>query len=234
MTMRRAKAGMALAALLTTVTGHVTGDDAAPRRKATLEFRVVATASGEATYPIGSLGNGPLEEGASMAGSMQVKLLPAAEGSPCQNWSSNVTMSVSPPRAADGPFPLWEIEGKVRHADMDNMKIAFAWKRRSEPGTGSSPEASDRGEVTLPEGGRVLLDFVPVLEASAGCYRNVALELSASIPEDPVFKDRQAGGERRVRLRDVPLEVTGSPPTRQGKRSPGDDRVRLHPKPDPA
>jgi len=193
MTTRRAKAGAALAALLTTVAGHVTGDDAAQRRKATLEFRVVATASGEATHPIGSWGSGPLEEGASMAAHMQVKLLPAAEGSPCQSWSSNVTMSVSPPRAADGPFPLWDIEGKVRHVDMDNIKVGFAWKRRSEPGSGSSPDASDRGEVTLSEGGRVLLDFVPVLEASSGCYRNVALELSASIPEDPAFKDRRIG-----------------------------------------
>jgi hypothetical protein len=76
---------------------------------------------------------------------------------------------------------------------MDDIKVAFAWKRRSAGGTGSSPEASDQGEATLSEGGRVLLDFVPVLEASSGCYRNVALELSASIPEDPAFKDRRIG-----------------------------------------
>src|SRR5207245_5760643 len=52
---------------------------------------------------------------------------------------------------------------------------------------------ADEGEATLSEGGRMLLDFVPVLEASSGCYRNVALELSASIPEDPAFKDRRIG-----------------------------------------
>jgi hypothetical protein len=34
---------------------------------------------------------------------------------------------------------------------------------------------------------------VPVLEASFGCIRNVALELSASIPEDAAFKDRRIG-----------------------------------------
>jgi hypothetical protein len=107
--------------------------------------------------------------------------------------TASPTMTVSPPTTADGPFPLWEIEGKVRRAEMDNIKVAFAWKRRSAPVTGSSPDASDQGEATLSEGGRVLLDFVPVLEASSGCYRNVALELAASIPEDPAFQDRRIG-----------------------------------------
>jgi hypothetical protein len=191
MTMRRAKAGAALAALLTTVgAGHVTGDDVPVGRRARLQFRVVATWPGEETHPIGSFIGDPLEEGASTTANMQVGLLPATEGSPCQ---SNLTMSVSPPRAADGPLPLWEIEGKVRRVEMDNIKVAFAWKRRSAGGAGSSPDASDQGEATLSEGGRVLLDFVPVLAASSGCYRNVALELAASIPEDPAFKDRRIG-----------------------------------------
>ena len=189
MTMRRAKAGAVLAALVATAGGHVTGDDALVGRKATLEFRVVATSSGVATHSIGSFG-GSLEEGASTATSMQVKLFPATESSPCQ---STVSMSVNPTGTADGPFPLWEIEAKLRRAEMDNIHVAFAWKRKSGPGTGSSPEASDQGEANLSEGGRVLLDFVPVLEASAGCYRNVALELAASIPEDPAFKDRRIG-----------------------------------------
>jgi hypothetical protein len=189
-TLRRAKVGAALTALLTTVAGHVTGDDAPVGRRARLEFRVVATWPGEETHSIGSFIGGPLEEGASTTANMQVGLLPATEGSPCL---SNVTMTVSPPRAADGPLPLWEIEGKVRRVEMDNIKVAFAWKRRSAGGTGSSPDASDQGEATLSEGGRVLLDFVPVLEASSGCYRNVALELAASIPEDPAFQDRRIG-----------------------------------------
>jgi hypothetical protein len=38
-----------------------------------------------------------------------------------------------------------------------------------------------------------LLDFVPAFEASSGCWRNLTLELSASIPEDPAFKDRRIG-----------------------------------------
>jgi hypothetical protein len=189
MTMRRVKAGAVLAALVTTAGGHVTGDDARVGRKASLEFRVVATSSGVATHSIGSFG-GPLEEGASTATSMQVKLFPATASSPCQ---SSVSMSVSPSATADGPFPLWEVEAKLRRAEMDNIHVAFAWKRKSASGIGSSPEASDEGEATLSEGGRALLDFVPVFEASAGCYRNVALELAASIPEDPAFKDRRIG-----------------------------------------
>jgi hypothetical protein len=127
---------------------------------------------------------------------MQFNLLPTTEGAPCQ---SNVTMhasptlAASPSKATGGLLPSWQVEGKVRRAEMDNIKVAFAWKRRSEPGNGSSTDTSDQGEATLSEGGRVLLDFVPVLEASSGCIRNVALELSASIPEDPAFKDRRIG-----------------------------------------
>jgi hypothetical protein len=180
--------GVALAALMATAGRRVAGDEAALSRKARLEFRVIATWPGEETHSIGSFIAGPLEEGASTTANMQVGLLPATEGSPCL---SNVMMAVSPPRTADGPLPLWEIEGKVRRVAMDHIKVAFAWKRRSGGGTGSSPDASDQGEATLSEGGHVLLDFVPVLEASAGCYRNVALELAASIPEDPAFKDRR-------------------------------------------
>jgi hypothetical protein len=191
MTTRRMKAGAALAALVATAGSHVSGDESALRRKATLEFRVFTTWSGGATYSMGSFAIGPLEEGAAATAYIQPKLFPATPGSLCQ---SNVTMTVSPPSplaAADGPFLLWEIEGRVRRAEMDNIQVAFAWKRRSAPGIGSSPDASDQGEATLLEDGRVLLDFVPVWEASSGCYRNVALELAASIPEDPAIKDRR-------------------------------------------
>jgi hypothetical protein len=194
--LQRAKAGAALAASLTTVAGPVTGDNAPARQRAKLEFRVIATWSGGETRSIGGFGMGPLEEGGSMTGNMQFNLLPTTEGSPCQTnvtMTASPTMTVSSPKATEGPLPSWQVEGKVRRAEMDNIQVAFAWKRRSGAGTGSLPEASDQGEATLSEGGRVLLDFVPVLEASSGCIRNVALELAASIPEDPAFKDRRIG-----------------------------------------
>lgn len=193
MKMQGIRAGAGLAALVATAGSHVSGDEAALRRRATLEFRVVATWSGGATHSIGSFVSGPLEEGATTTAYMQPKLFPATEGSPCQ---SNVEMNMSPlgPPAAVGSLSLlWEIEGRVRRAEMDNIQVAFAWKRRLAAGTGSSPGASDQGEATLSEDGRVLLDFVPVGEASSRCYRNVALELAASIPEQPAFKDRRIG-----------------------------------------
>jgi len=93
---------------------------------------------------------------------------------------------------------------------MDKILLGYEWKRQAEPGPGSAPATEGQGEVTLAEGGHVLLDYVPVEEASSGCYRNVGLELSASIPEDPAFRDRRIGydlwlvseqGEKRVTRR---------------------------------
>jgi len=184
-----AKAGFVLAALVMTPGRRLAGDQGPVARKATLEFRVLATSSDGETHSIGSLLMG-VEEGGSTTGSMQVKRSMAPDGSPC---GSNVTMSVAPPTTPDGPLPLWLVEGKVRRAEMDDIRVEYAWKRRVEGDTASSPGASGRGEARLSEGGRALLDFVPAFEASAGCWRNLALELSASIPEDPAFNDRRIG-----------------------------------------
>jgi hypothetical protein len=125
-----------------------------------------------------------------MTGSMQVRTSPADDGSPCR---SDVSMSVFPSRDPDGPLPLWQVEGKVRRAAMDDIEVEYAWKRQIAAKVGSAPEAAYRGTTHLTEGGRALLDFVPALEASAGCWHNLALELSASIPEDSGFKDRRIG-----------------------------------------
>jgi len=63
---------------------------------------------------------------------------------------------------------------------------------RGEGGIGARGRIS-RGDAHLTEGGRALLDFVPAFEASSGCWHNLALELSASILEDPAFKDHRIG-----------------------------------------
>jgi len=187
--MRSVKAGAAMAALV--ATAGVSGGDVTLSRRVKLEFRVVATASGEMTFPIGSLIRDDVAEGASTdVFSMKVKLLRTQEKSPC---NSNVQMQVGPTASPEGPFPLWQVEAVVRRAEMDNIKVTYAWKRLTRSDGGSPAVIADEGEATLSEGGRMLLDFVPVLEASSGCYRNVALELSASIPEDPAFKDRRIG-----------------------------------------
>ena len=184
-----AKSGAVLAALMATAGGRVAGDEAAIARKANLEFRVLASWAGGETHEIGTFGSGPLEEGGSTSGSMQVGTSPADEG-PCQ---SDVNMNVVPPKAPIGLLPLWQVEGTVRRAGMDDIQVDYSWKRRTASGLGSAPDAAYRGSAHLSEGGRALLDFVPAFEASSGCFRNLALELSASIPEDPAFKDRRIG-----------------------------------------
>jgi hypothetical protein len=123
-----------------------------------------------------------------MTGSMQIGTSPADDGSPCH---SDVNMSIFPPRAPNGLLPLWQVEGKVRRAGMDDIQVEYAWKRLTGAGVGSAPDAAYRGNAHLSEGGRALLDFAPAFEASSGCWQNLALELSASIPEDPAFKDRR-------------------------------------------
>jgi hypothetical protein len=184
------KAGIGLAALVATAGWHVAGDEAVIAPKASLEFRVLASWAGGETHEIGTFGSGPLDEGGSMTGSMQVRTSPADDGSPCQ---SDVDMSIFPPKAPDGLLPLWQVEGRVRRAAMDDIQVEYAWTRRTTAGAGSSRDAAYRGTAHLSEGGRSLLDFVPAFEASAGCWHNLALELTASIPEDPRFKDRRIG-----------------------------------------
>jgi hypothetical protein len=189
MTMRGWKAGAVLTATVATVGGGVAGDDAPRPRKAKLEFRVVATWAGGETHGIGSFGMGPLEEGGAMSAGLQMRGA-AGDSEPC---NSSVTMSVSLPARPEGPLPLWHVEGRLRSAEMDDILVEYAWKRWSGAGTGSSPDASGRAEARLSEGGHRLLDFVPVFEASSGCWNNVALELAASIPEPEEFKDRRIG-----------------------------------------
>jgi hypothetical protein len=169
-------------ALMATAGGRVAGDEAALARRAKLEFRVVATWSKGATHPIGSFG-GELAEGGSTSSNMQVRMDTRADTSPCQ---SSVTGSVSPPAAPDGPLPLWQAEATLRRAEMDDIQVDYAWRRRS-----PAEDTTHRGSVRLSEDGHALLDFVPAFAASSGCWENVALELSASLPEDSAFKDRR-------------------------------------------
>jgi hypothetical protein len=74
---------------------------------------------------------------------------------------------------------------------MDDIVVAYAWKRHAQAGDGSTTTTEGRGEATLTEDGRVLLDYVPVQDAAAGCFRNFALELAATIPEDPALAERR-------------------------------------------
>jgi hypothetical protein len=185
MTIRTVRAAATMAALAATVASHVTGDDAAGPRRARIEFRVLATPEGSGTHLVGSSMSAPLEEGASTAASMQVMPFPASVGSPCR---SNIGVTMGPSMAPHGPFPLWQVDATVRRAEMDEIVVAYTWKRRS---ASTGTVVGGKGEATLTEKGRALLDYVPTWDRSSGCLRNVALELSASIPEDPAFEDRR-------------------------------------------
>lgn len=187
MTFRQARGAAVVAALTTMVASHVTGEDATTAHRAAVEFRMVATAEGAGTHSAGSFISQPLEEGASTAASMQVTLLPASEGLPCR---SNVSMSPGLSAVAHGKFPFWQVDAVVRRVEMDRIALSYTWKRRS---SSAGALVEGNGEATVSEDGRVLLDYVPVWETSSGCYRNLALEMSASIPEDAAFKDRRIG-----------------------------------------
>ncbi|HEY2942358.1 MAG TPA: hypothetical protein VGN09_07990 [Vicinamibacteria bacterium] len=169
-------------ALVAMAGGRVAGDEAALARKARLEFRVVATWSKGATHAIGEFGE-QVKEGGSTSANMQVGVDTTTIASPCQ---SNVTGSVSPPAAPEGPLPLWQTEATLRRAETDDIQVDYEWRRRSPAG-----DVTHRGSVRLSEDGHALLDFVPAFEASSGCWENVALELSASITEDSAFRDRR-------------------------------------------
>jgi len=189
MRMKTACTAVAVVALMVTSEGRLIGDQATFPRKTILEFRVLATWTGGETHEIGTFGSGPLGEGGSMSGSVQVGTSPGDEGFPCR---SGVTMSPFQ-KTPDGPLPLWQVEGKVQRAGLDDIEVEYAWKRQTAANLGSAPDTAYRGTTHLTEGGRALLDFVPAFEASFGCWRNLALELSASIPEDPAFNDRRIG-----------------------------------------
>jgi hypothetical protein len=189
MRMKTACTAVAAVALMVTSEGRLIGDQPTLPRKAILEFRVLASWTGGETHDIGTFGSGPLGEGGSMSGSMQVGTSPGDERFPCR---SGVTMS-SFQKTPDGPLPLWQVEGKVQRTAMDDIEVEYAWKRQTAASVGSAPDAAYRGTTHLTEGGRALLDFVPAFEASSGCWHNLALELSASIPEDPAFKDHRIG-----------------------------------------
>jgi hypothetical protein len=71
-------------------------------------------------------------------------------------------------------------------------------------------EAEDKGEAVVKEMWPVLLDAVPAVDASSGCYRNLALVLVAKQPEDPALRERRIGYDLWL--------VVDSPATRWTRR----------------
>ena len=152
--------------------------------RARLVFRVVATAAESQTHDIGSSGI-DTAVGETASATLRVSFLPRSAAPAC---GSNVGVSMAPAAEPEGPFPLWMVEGTARRVEMDRIVVAYSWKRLSTRGG-----AEGKGEATLTEDGRALLDYVPTAETSSGCWQNVALELAASIPEEEGYKERRIG-----------------------------------------
>jgi hypothetical protein len=188
----------ALSSLISLPASDVTGQDGAAHR-VQVHFRVIGTPVRAATSGIGSLLL-VLEPGETARTTVHVTLSPA--GGECE---SNVTFGGRPdPQPL---LPVWVVEAVPRRVAMDDIEIAFSWQRWS---TGrAEPDAAGRGEVALREDGHVLLDVLPLAAPWSDCFRNVGLELAASIPEDPAFQQariaydlwwvRQEQGHRTTR-----------------------------------
>jgi hypothetical protein len=202
MNARPMKAGAGLVLLLTTAAGGVRGQDT-PAARARVEFRVVVTHWATETVPGGSGMTGPLAEGESTEMNMQMRLVPAAGEVPCSTSTTFGPYSVE----SVGPLPLWHVEATVRRVRMDDIAVSYAWTRKVQTPAGTKA-AEGRGKATLTEAGRVLLDYVPVSDVAAGCVRNVALELAASIPEDPVFAERRIAYDLWLVREDGPDRAT--------------------------
>ena len=177
--------------------GATRADDPAGPGGAWFELRVLGTGRGFATRQIGglsldavALGRGGQAEAEPWH--IQLKFNPPRDGSECSG--TNVRLGLAAPsfEGPDAPFLGWDVTGTIRQAETDQIHIEYAWERRTRPGSEQQPRAG-RDEVTVKEDDRILLDFVPLPSAEfpAACFQSVALELAASIREDPGQADRR-------------------------------------------
>ena len=114
---------------------------------------------------------------------------------------TNANFGFGPLRPRDA-FPVWEVHAELRQATLESIQMVVDWKRLvAGPDGAVRKAAGDRREITLGEGQRHLLDFAEV----PTCLKSLALELSASIEEDP---ERAAGPTGAV----VSVERTGELP----------------------
>ena len=170
----------ALSSLVSLPASDVTGQEGAAQR-VQVHFRVIGTPAGGATSGIGSLSVG-VERGETSRTAIHVTLSPV--GSECE---SNVSFGGRPDPQT--PLPVWTVQAVPERAAMDAIGVAFSWQRLS--AGGAEPDAAGEGEVVLREDDHVLLDFLPLDVPWSNCFRNVGLELAATIPEDPAFQQER-------------------------------------------
>ena len=181
MNTRPAKVSLVLAVLLTTAGTPCrwTGRGAA---RATVQFRLAVTPWTSETFEGPSVSS-VVAEGETTTQYLQMKLVSPTGDTPCTTSTTmGETAEVGETFKPSGPLPLWRVEATVRRVAMDDIEVAYHWTREVETSAGTDT-AEGRGEATLTEKGRVLLDYVPTSDVAAGCLRSVALELATSIPE---------------------------------------------------
>ena len=103
------------------------------------------------------------------------------------------SMTMSPEQMLRS-YPLVYAMGvKVVDAELNEIHLAVDWKRYTRPSGARRPAAGDHLDVTLKEGERTVLDVIDRPEFLSGpcATRNVTLEMTPSILEDPALADRQ-------------------------------------------
>jgi hypothetical protein len=87
----------------------------------------------------------------------------------------------------------WVARTKLREAALDHIDLEVDWERHDTDAKGVSKiVAGDRRLITLAEGERHLLDFIddPHARDRGGCSRNVVVEATAAVEEDPALADQ--------------------------------------------
>jgi len=183
----------AVAALGLVTLGHTLawadGQEELSPAKVRLEVGVQATMSG-ATSGAGSM---IIDKtvGDTLLMSASVQLTPSPDGEGC---GTTVVTSLSPVRElTERSAVAWEARVTVRNATLERIELDVEWKRYLRSAGGEPRRvAGGRRSVALREDEHHLLDFVPVEELTGrGSCHSLALELKASVAEDPALASRR-------------------------------------------
>jgi hypothetical protein len=99
-------------------------------------------------------------------------------------------MKIGQPPEGDDFARAWSVAAKVTGASIDRIALDVRWERRTREADGAWRRAAGDSisGLVLREGESVLLDYMEPLEINGNaCARNLALEVGASIKEDPAL-----------------------------------------------
>lgn len=160
------------------------------KRNANVEFHVLGTIRGLATYPIG----GVTQMGAdtSTPWNVSVRLAPPKGESECGGSQVSVGFVAPDFVGPAAPLLVWGVKATIGRARTDEIEVEYDWERRLRSDRGREPTRG-HDKIVVAEGSRVLLDIVSPLpdDPASACYHNLALELVASLAEDPALVDRR-------------------------------------------